>query len=69
LNCHGFALAKQALFLLSHTSVHFALVILEMGGFTNYLLGLATNLDPPDLSFPVAKIKGISHPCPAIIYF
>jgi hypothetical protein len=29
---------------------HFALVVLEMGVLMNYLLGLALNLDPPDLS-------------------
>jgi hypothetical protein len=26
--------------------------LVEMGGLMNYLPGLATNFDPPDLSFP-----------------
>jgi hypothetical protein len=44
--------AKQALHCLTHTSSPFvALVILEMG-LANYLLGLASKLDPPDLSLP-----------------
>jgi hypothetical protein len=30
---------------------HFGLVILEMGSLTNYLPGLALNLNHPDLSF------------------
>jgi hypothetical protein len=32
--------------------VHFALVILEMGVSQIYLLQLASNLDPPNLSLP-----------------
>jgi hypothetical protein len=32
--------------------VHFALVILEMGSLMNYLPGLASHHDPPDLSLP-----------------
>jgi hypothetical protein len=40
-------LAKQALYHLSQTSVHFALVILEMGVvLLNYLSWLASNLNP-----------------------
>jgi hypothetical protein len=33
-------------------SVHFALVILEMGVLEIYLPGLASNYNPPDLSLP-----------------
>jgi hypothetical protein len=35
--------------------VHFALVILEGGGLTNYLPGLSLNLDPPNFSLPSSQ--------------
>jgi hypothetical protein len=47
----GFTLAKQMFYHLSHSSVHFALVILEMGS-RKLFVGLASNYDPPDLSLP-----------------
>jgi hypothetical protein len=36
----------------STASVHFALIILEMGGLMNYLPRLASNLDPSNLRLP-----------------
>jgi hypothetical protein len=46
----GFALAKQALYHLSHTSSPFYCGYFGVGGLMNYSLGLASNLIPPDLS-------------------
>jgi hypothetical protein len=43
-----FTLAKQVLYRLSRTSVHFALVILEMG--SRELSACVLNLHSPDLS-------------------
>jgi hypothetical protein len=51
---------KQVLYYLSHISVHFVLVILEMG-VSRTLPGLASNQDPPDLSLPRARFTGMGH--------
>jgi hypothetical protein len=49
----GFALAKQAIYCLSHTSGPFCSGYFGDGvGLSNCLLGLALNLDPFDLNFP-----------------
>jgi hypothetical protein len=48
----GFALAKQALNCLSHTSSPFLLWLFWRWGLVNYLSGLAFNCCPPDLSLP-----------------
>jgi hypothetical protein len=37
-------------------------------GLVNYLLGLASNLDPPDLGFP-SRITDMSHWCPVKIFY
>jgi hypothetical protein len=48
----GFMLAKQALYCLSHTSIHFALVIFGDEGLANCLPRQALNHDLPNLSLP-----------------
>jgi hypothetical protein len=37
------------------------LVILKMGSHELFLLGWPKNLDPPNLSPPIARITGVSH--------
>jgi hypothetical protein len=44
--------AKQILYLLNQTSSPFYPDYFGDGVFMNYLLRLASNLDPPDLSLP-----------------
>jgi hypothetical protein len=46
---HGFELANQELYCLSHTPGHFALVILEMRS-RELFFWLASSFDPPNLS-------------------
>jgi hypothetical protein len=61
----GFALTKQALYHLSHTSSPFCSGYFGDGGLANYLLGLALNLDLLQISASqVAGIIGVSlrHP-------
>jgi hypothetical protein len=48
----GLHVAKQVLFHLSHTSSPFCSGDFGDGGLLYYLLGLASNHDPPDLSLP-----------------
>jgi hypothetical protein len=48
----GFVLAKQMLYHLSHTSSPFCSGYFGDGSLMNYLPGLASNCDPPHLSFP-----------------
>jgi hypothetical protein len=48
----GFALTKQGLFHLNHTFSLFCSGYFGDGGYVKYLLGLAANRDPPNLSFP-----------------
>jgi hypothetical protein len=48
----GLQLAKQALYLLSHTSSPFCCGYFGDGGLVNYLPRLDLNLDPHDLSHP-----------------
>jgi hypothetical protein len=36
-------------------------------GLANYLLGLASNRDPPYLSSQIARITGVNHECPAVM--
>jgi hypothetical protein len=38
-------------------------------GVSNYLLGLASNLDPPISASQVARNTGLSHQLPAMIQF
>jgi hypothetical protein len=64
----GFVLVKQMLYHLSQTcSPLFALVILGDGRLSNYLTGLAFNLDSPDLSLPSSWDHSLSHQCQASI--
>jgi hypothetical protein len=46
----GFTFAKQTLYSLSHTSSPFCFAYFGDEGIMNYLLGLVSNCDPPDLS-------------------
>jgi hypothetical protein len=54
-------LTKQALYHLSHTSRPFCSGYFGDEGPANYLPGLASNRNPPNLSFQVARITGVSH--------
>jgi hypothetical protein len=56
-----FPIAKQVFYNLSHTSRPFWFVYFGDGVLQTICSGLATNLDPPDLSLSVAKITGVSH--------
>jgi hypothetical protein len=47
---------------------HFALVILEMGGLMNYLLGLASNHDTPDLNLPSSQDYRHKPPMPGFSF-
>jgi hypothetical protein len=50
---HGFELAKQALYHLSHISSPLCCSYFgDGGGLKNYLPKLASNHDPPNLSLP-----------------
>jgi hypothetical protein len=60
----GFALAKYALYCLSHTSSTFYYGYFWRWGLVNYLPGLALHLDPPISASQVARITGVSHQCP-----
>jgi hypothetical protein len=44
--------AEQLLYRLSHTSIPFSFGYFGDGGLTNCLLGLTSNLNPPELSLP-----------------
>jgi hypothetical protein len=46
----GFALIKQSLYYLSHTSSPFCSGYFGDGGLTNYLPGLVSNHNSPNLS-------------------
>jgi hypothetical protein len=49
----GFEFTCKVSTLLIETNLHFALVILEMGGgLMNYMFRLASNLNSPDVSLP-----------------
>jgi hypothetical protein len=55
-------LAKQTLYLLKHTSIHFALIILELGGgLMNFLFRLDLNLNSPGSASQIARITSVSH--------
>jgi hypothetical protein len=61
-------LAKQVLYCLSHTSSPFCSGNFGDGSFGNYLPGLASNQDPPDLliaASQVVRITGVSYQHPA----
>jgi hypothetical protein len=53
-------LTKLVLYILSHTSVYFALVILEKESHELFSR-LALDNSSPDLSLPSSKITGVSH--------
>jgi hypothetical protein len=57
----GFALAKQALYHLSHTSSPFCCGYFEDGVSGTILPRLASNSNPPISTYHVAKITGMSH--------
>jgi hypothetical protein len=50
LGTQGFVLEKQALYCLSHASSPFCSSYFGGGGLKNYLPGLSSNHDPPNLS-------------------
>jgi hypothetical protein len=47
--------------MISHTSSPFCSGYFGDGGLWNYLPGLASNHDPPDLTSQVCRIIGVSH--------
>jgi hypothetical protein len=56
----GFTIAKQVLYHLSISSP-FCSGYFWKWGLENYLPGLASNCDPPDLSLQVARIRDVSQ--------